>query len=42
MGIGRHELKRLEPCLRDQQAIEWIAMVVRQITHCRTMHGTNR
>lgn len=42
MGIGRHELKRLVTGLCDQQAIEWITMVVRQITDRGPMRGPNR
>ena len=41
MGIGRHELKRLVTGLH-QQAIEWITMVVRQITDRGPMRGPNR
>ncbi|MCA3800211.1 MAG: hypothetical protein IOC32_05390, partial [Burkholderia sp.] len=42
MSVGRHELKRFVSCLSDQQSIEWIAMVVRQITHRGPVHGPNR
>lgn len=42
MGIGSRELKRFEPGLRDQQAIERIAMMVRRITNSGPMHGPNR
>ncbi|QNN03084.1 hypothetical protein K562_10673 [Burkholderia cenocepacia] len=42
MRVGRHKPKGFMSRLRDQQSIERIAMVMRQIAHRGSMYGANR